>query len=143
MFIAGAVVGVVGGVIVVAHDDHSDYSDYSRYSEYSDASMKDRIREKEAELANHQRMAEHLRRSLSENLAEEIEALEEDPDIREALRRMPQGTKPAEVLEKLPKKTAQLLKEKLRQEIVADEEKLQNLDRMIQRINEITLLDEN
>ena len=140
MFVAGAVVGAlgIGGVLVASHEDHSRYS---RYSRYSDASMKDKIREKEAELANHQRMAERLRQSLSASLAEELEALEENPDIRAALQKMPQGMKAAEVLEKLPKKTVKRLEEG-RREIAEDEKKLQELDRMIQRINEITLMEE-
>lgn len=38
MFVAGVVVGVIGGA-VVAHSDHSNYRDYSKYS---DATLKKR-----------------------------------------------------------------------------------------------------
>lgn len=46
MFVAGVVVGVIGGA-VVAHSDHSNYGDYGDYSKYGDAALRNEIQEKE------------------------------------------------------------------------------------------------
>ena len=132
-----AIVGI--GVVVGGFALHGNYSDYGDYSEYSDAHLVGKIKEKKALYEQHQQGVKRLKRSVRESVAAEIAELEKNPDIAPVL----QSVKPGKIgemqLNHLSSEAIGRLEEKLRQEIAADEQKLQELEQMIQRINHMQL----
>ena len=80
-----------------------------------------------------------LKRSVRESVAAEIAELEKNPDIAPVLQNVKAGKIGEMQLNRLSTETIGRLEEKLRQEIAADEQKLQELEQMIQQINHMQL----
>ena len=134
MIVPAAIAGAVLGFAL-----HGNYSDYGDYSEYSDAHLVGKIKEKKALYEQHQQGVKRLKRSVRESVAAEIAALEKNPDIAPVLQNVKPGKIGEMQLNHLSSEAIGRLEEKLRQEIAADEQKLQELEQMIQRINHMQL----
>ena len=134
MIVPAAIAGAVLGFAL-----HGNYSDYGDYSEYSDAHLVGKIKEKKALYEQHQQGVKRLKRSVRESVAAEIAELEKNPDIAPVLQNVEPGKIGEMQLNRLSSETIGRLEEKLRQEIAADEQKLQELEQMIQRINHMQL----
>ena len=133
-------VAIIGGAVVVGGFAlHGNYSDHGNYSEYSDAHLVGKIKQKKALYEQHQQGVKRLKRSVRESVAAEIAELEKIPDIAPVLQNVEPGKIGEMQLNRLSTETIRRLEEKLRQEIAADEQKLQELEQMIQRINHMQL----
>lgn len=133
-------VAIIGGAVVVGGFAlHGNYSDHGNYSEYSDAHLVGKIKQKKALYEQHQQGVKRLKRSVRESVAAEIAELEKNPDIAPVLQNVEPGKIGEMQLNRLSSETIGRLEEKLRQEIAADEQKLQELEQMIQRINHMQL----
>ena len=133
-------VAIIGGAVVVGGFAlHGNYSDHGNYSEYSDAHLVGKIKQKKALYEQHQQGVKRLKRSVRESVAAEIAELEKIPDIAPVLQNVEPGKIGEMQLNRLSSETIGRLEEKLRQEIAADEQKLQELEQMIQRINHMQL----
>lgn len=138
MFVA-AVGGVVGGALIgaIAHEDHSNHGNYS---EYNDAALTDQIRQKEAEYEHHRRMKSRLEQELNEEFQIELENLEADNDIRPLLNQNVSG-EGIKKFENMSNAALQKLDSELEASLAKDKQRLQEIDKTIQRINALTLLD--
>lgn len=134
MIVPAAIAGAVLGFAL-----HGNYSDHGNYSEYSDAHLVGKIKEKKALYEQHQQGVKRLKRSVRESVAAEIAELEKNPDIAPVLQNVKPGKIGEMQLNHLSSEAIGRLEEKLRQEIAADEQKLQELEQMIQRINHMQL----
>ena len=134
MIVPAAIAGAVLGFAL-----HGNYSDYGDYSEYSDAHLVGKIKEKKALYEQHQQGVKRLKRSVRESVAAEIAELEKNPDIAPVLQNVKPGKIGEMQLNHLSSEAIGRLEEKLRQAIAADEQKLQELEQMIQRINHMQL----
>ena len=133
-------VAIIGGAVVVGGFAlHGNYSDHGNYSEYSDAHLVGKIKQKKALYEQHQQGVKRLKRSVRESVAAEIAELEKNLDIAPVLQNVEAGRIGEMQLNRLSTETIGRLEEKLRQEIAADEQKLQELEQMIQRINHMQL----
>ena len=135
MFVAGIIGGVVVGAL--AYDDHSNYSDYSdhsNYSRYSDAHMTARIRQKENEI-------EQLRKRVRASIQGEVDSLKEHPDIGPLI--AGNVSKGNLGIDQLSCSAIDKLEENLESEISKDEKELQDIDKMIQKINNMTLAEKS
>ena len=133
-------VAIIGGAVVVGGFAlHGNYSDHGNYSEYSDAHLVGKIKQKKALYEQHQQGVKRLKQSVRESVAAEIAELEKNPDIAPVLQNVEPGKIGEMQLNRLSSETIGRLEEKLRQEIAADEQKLQELEQMIQRINHMQL----
>ena len=133
-------VAIIGGAVVVGGFAlHGNYSDHGNYSEYSDAHLVGKIKQKKALYEQHQQGVKRLKRSVRESVAAEIAELEKNLDIAPVLQNVEAGRIGEMQLNRLSSETIGRLEEKLRQEIAADEQKLQELEQMIQRINHMQL----
>lgn len=129
MFVAGIIGGVVVGAF--AYDDHSNHSNYSRYS---DAHMTARIRQKENEI-------EQLRKRVRASIQGEVDSLKEHPDIGPLI--ADNVSKGNLGIEQLSCSAIDKLEENLESEISKDEKELQDIDKMIQKINNMTLAEKS
>lgn len=135
MFVAGVVVGVIGGA-VVAHSDHSNYRDYSKYS---DATLKNEIQEKEVQIKQYNQTLHHIQNITTENFETCLwEITSEDPmllpdDIEEK----------KEYYQNNPVQFQQIvegnLKEKLQSEIAREQKELKDIDALLKHINQTIL----
>ena len=133
-------VAIIGGAVIVGGAAlHGNYSDHGNYSEYSDAHLVGKIKKKKALYEQHQQGVKRLKQSVRESVAAEIAELEKNPDIAPVLQNVEAGRIGEMQLNRLSTETIGRLEEKLRQEIAADEQKLQELEQMIQRINHMQL----
>ena len=141
MFVA-AVGGVVGGALVgaIIHEDHSNHGNHANYSEYNDAALTDQIRQKEAEYEHHRRMKSRLEQELNEEFQIELENLEADNDIRPLLNQNVSG-EGIKKFENMSKAALQKLDGELEASLAKDKQRLQEIDKTIQRINALTLSD--
>lgn len=135
MFVAGVVVGVIGGA-VVAHSDHSNYRDYSKYS---DATLKNEIQEKEVQIKRYNQTLHQIQNVTTENFETCLwEITAEDPmllpdDIEEK----------KEYYQNNPVQFQQIvegnLKEKLQSEIAREQKELKDIDALLKHINQTIL----
>ncbi len=135
MFVAGVVVGVIGGA-VVAHSDHSNYRDYSKYS---DATLKNEIQEKEVQIKQYNQTLHHIQNITTENFETCLrEITAEDPKL------LPDDIEEKkEYYQNNPVQFQQIvegnLKEKLQSEIAREQKELKDIDALLKHINQTIL----
>lgn len=139
MFVAGVVVGVIGGA-VVAHSDHSNYRDYSKYS---DATLKNEIQEKEVQIKQYNQTLHHIQNITTENFETCLrEITAEDPKL------LPDDIEEKkEYYQNNPVQFQQIvegnLKEKLQSEIAREQKELKDIDALLKHINQMLRPDYN
>ena len=140
MFIAGIIGGVVvGGAIAHGnHSDHSNHGNYSDYSEYSDAYLTDKIYEKKEQLEREQEQISELQEEVRCRFEQEIKALSENEDIFPVLDEL--EDEDSDGLKCLSDNAIKRLEKKLKEEIDEDQRKLQEIDKAIQKINQMRLM---
>ena len=127
MFIAGAV--VVGGIII-AHDDYSDHDRYSRYSEYGDSQLVNQINDLQYRVNNQEYDVNNFRSQIQNNFNSQINDLKREKHYS-AL----SNSSPSKMVQAIKKDMKRELNDSIKQE----QKELENIDRMIARINEIEL----
>ncbi len=129
MFIAGAV--VVGGIIV-AHDDHSRYSDHSRhsrYNEYGDSQLRNEINNLQNSVNNKESEIGNLRRRMNDNFNSQISALKQEKNYS-AL---------SGDADNILANVKSEMKREIETAIQEDQRELENINKMIAKINELEL----
>lgn len=131
MFVAGVV--VVGGIIV-AHDKYSDdyYSDHSRHSnhsKYGDSQIRSEINNLESRVGSKEAEVQKLRQRMNENFNSQIFALRQEKNYS-AL-----NGKADNILAHI--KTE--MKREIETAIQEDQRELENINKMISKINELEL----
>ncbi len=126
----GSVIGIVGA---------SFYKDHSKYSKYADEAMLTRIKEKEAEVQKHKAQIEQLRRQTLDSLDEILKDLSADKALVPFIpfEHDIKGKTEADKLDSLYAKTVQSIEKKLQEDIRDDEKELQQIDRLLQKINDL------
>lgn len=126
----GSVIGIVGA---------SFYKDHSKYSKYADEAMLTRIKEKEAEVQKHKAQIEQLRRQIFDSLDDTVKNWSEDKALVSFIPFCHEikGKTELEKLDVLYAKTVKNIEKKLQDDIRADEQELQQIDRMLQKINDL------
>lgn len=138
MFVAGVVVGVIGGA-VVAHSDHSNYGDYGDYSKYGDAALRNEIQEKEVQIKQYDQMLHQIQNMTTENFETCLrEITSEDSDL------LPNDIeKKKEYYQNNPVQFQRIvegnLKEKLQSEIAREQKELKDIDALLKHINHTIL----
>ena len=131
MFIAGAV--VVGGVII-AHDDHSRHSQYDDYSDahsqYGDSQLRSEISNLESRVKNKNSEIKKLREQMKNNFQTKMDTLSDERFYNSL-----HAAKPTAVI----KKVKQEMKEEIEEKIKNEQSELEEIDKMIAKINELTL----
>jgi len=131
MFIAGAV--VVGGIIV-AYDDHSKYSrydDYSdAYSKYGDSQLRNEIDNLENRVRNKEAEIQNLRKRMSDNYNSQISSLKQEKNY-DSFRT---GT-----AYNIVSRIKDEMKQELESEIQSSQNELEEINKMIAKINELEL----
>ena len=131
MFIAGAV--VVGGVII-AHDDHSRHSQYDDYSDahsqYGDSQLRSEISNLESRVNNKSAEIENLRQQMENNFQAKMEELSEERVYGSLY-----GAEPTYIIEEVKEE----MKEEIEEKIKNEQSELEEIDKMIAKINELTL----
>lgn len=135
MFIAAAGGAAIVGII--AYDDHSRYSEYSRHNQYGDAALvqqinneQNRLRQKDAEIDNFQER-------IDREFAYQIAKLRNEADYS-ALRdnySYDYNYDYDQILENIKRE----MKAEVEAEIQTEKAELDNINKMIQRINELEL----
>lgn len=129
MFIAGVVGVVVVGVI--AHDDHSNYGDHYNHSEYGDSTMVEEIKRFKEQVNRKKKDIDEYKVEINRRYQEQLEELKREypygglsPDTKNILNEV--------------KKEMQA---ELEDEIKEEKNKLERINQMIKRINEIELME--
>ena len=131
MFIAGAV--VVGGIIV-AYDDYSDYRDHdrhSRYSEYGDSQLVSQINDLQNRVNSQEYDVNQFRSQIQNNFNSRINDLKREKNYS--------ALSSGETGDYLIHSVKQEMKRELDNSIRQEQQQLEDIDRMIARINEIEL----
>ncbi len=138
MFIAGAVVGVVG-VVVAGHTDYSDC--HGNYSRYGDASLQNDIQEKEMQIQQVNSELQNIKRLMKQDFENcfqgiSLEAPELLPqDIQNRQRKKYYCEHPDEFKQIIQKN----LQEKLEEQIAGEQAELEKIDGLLNRINTTVL----
>ena len=130
MFVAA--LGGAAVAVLVGHGNHSNYSDHSNYSEYADAALLAEIEAQENEIKRLQGQAE-------DNLQDELVTLLEDPVVGPLIKESPYLQKGAASLPKMSQEAQQKLQDQLEEAVEQDTQKINAIDTMIQKINQMTL----
>lgn len=127
-----AFVAALGGIVVVgalATIDHSDYSDHYNHSEYGDATMVEEIKRFKEQVDKKKKDIDKYKAEINKRYQERLEGLKQEypyngltPDTKN-------------ILNEIKKE----MKEELEVEIQEEKNKLERINQMIERINEIGL----
>ena len=130
-FIAGV---IVGGVAVIAYDDYSDYRDHSRhsrYTEYGDAQLVSQINDLERRVNSQEYDVNNFRSQMQHNFNSRIDNLRHEKNYSALYN--------ATSSDNLVYSVKQEMKRELDDSIKQEQKQLEDIDRMIARINEIEL----
>ncbi|MBR1419551.1 MAG: hypothetical protein IJ575_00615 [Selenomonadaceae bacterium] len=131
MFIAGAV--VIGGA-ALAHDNHSNYHDWSEYNEYQDAKLRAQIASKQDQYDSQSNYVSYLREQMIDNFNDGIRELRNE-QYYIAL----DGIKWSDNFSEKWDEIKAEMRDDLNREIQAEQSELEQIDRMIEKINELAM----
>lgn len=129
MFVAGVVGVVVVGAI--AHDDHSNYGDHYNHSEYGDATMVEEIKRFKEQVDKKKKDIDEYKAEINRRYQEQLEELKREYPYDG----LSQDTK--NILNEVKKE----MQAELEDEIKEEKNKLERINQMITRINEIELME--
>ena len=131
MFVAGI---VVGGAIIIGHDRYSDdyYSDHSRHSnhsQYGDSQLRNEISNLENRVRSKETEVQNLRQRMSNNFNSQISRLKQEKNYSALNRHASQ------ILSNVKDE----MKRELETEIQSSQSELEEINKMISKINELEL----
>ena len=127
---------VVGGVVAigaVVHGNHSDYSCHSRHSnhsQYGDSQLRSEISNEENRVRNKEAEIQNLRKRMSDNYNSQISSLKQEKNYSSL------GSVKAD---NLVSKIKDEMKQELESEIKSSQNELEEINKMIAKINELEL----
>lgn len=129
------IVGVIGGALVgvVAHGNYSDYDDYSDYSEYSDADMIRKIEAAKAESRQAERSLSAAENAMQTEYQDTLETL------RDKYGDIAPDAKNYEAFRKEKEQILARMKEKMERESKDAQNKVDEINAAIQKINQMQL----